>query len=343
MSQQRRHRIVSSTSASLIQDIDDEYKGWTHRLGDDESSPYHPAAKEISPEPISPDSDTPDVFEPTAEYQRNADAYDPLGTEEGITEVVEDDYDDLILRLTSGQEGNPRGTDGGKSSPKWEWNELDEFDASDDVNAEEDTSPGIVNYSSNRIALDSKAQRAAARILKESNWDPREGLSVLTEILMIHDCHAKTVSALRRLIIEVGVTPDTLAILNEIRSSWRAHGYNRIIAYDAFTKQREAKEGWLNLPWGVALHIAEKLGVQSTSEVMEFIEVCFTDWCEIGYNAFPIFAYYLKFVLSTVDAPFADTAHTAPEIARAMLTDRGEQYDLYGSPTYLELNALGFT
>ena len=46
MSQQRRHRIVSSTSASLIQDIDDEYKGWTHRLGDDESSPYHPAAKE---------------------------------------------------------------------------------------------------------------------------------------------------------------------------------------------------------------------------------------------------------------------------------------------------------
>lgn len=128
-----------------------------------------------------------------------------------------------------------------------------------------------------------------------------------------------------------------LRTLHEVRSAWRSHGYNRV--YSAFG----ARDGWANLPWGIALHITETLGVQSRSEVMEFCEVCFNDWCEVGFTEFPIFAYYLNFVVSTIDSPFADTIHAAPDIARAMLTDRGEQYDLPGNPVDQDLEYYGIT
>ena len=74
---------------------------------------------------------------------------------------------------------------------------------------------------------------------------------------------------------------------------------------------------------------------------MEFCELCFDDWCEVGFSEYPIFAYYLNFVVSTIDSPLVDTIYTAPYISRAMLTDRGEQYDLPGNPVEKDLEYYG--
>ncbi|MFS8150149.1 hypothetical protein [Vreelandella titanicae] len=220
--------------------------------------------------------------------------------------------------------------------PDWDWGELDEFDPDDD---EPEDAPAqlLLDPDHERIALHDKSQRAAAKIIKNANWEQEESLAVLTEILVYHRCHPKTIGALRELTIEHRVEPEMLIMLHEIRSAWRSHGYNRV--YSAFG----AYDGWANLPWGIALNITETLGVQSENEVMEFCEICFYDWCEVGFNEYPIFAYYLSFVVSTIDSPLSDTIHTAPYIARAMLTERGEQYDLPGNPVDKDLEYYGIS
>lgn len=337
MSQNRRHRATSSTSTLLLQDIDDELMGWPDREDGAENDPVSSTAYEVLSTSSSEHSDL--IGQQSEPEQVTSAFYPHVDRVEVADADAESDDDDAMLLMLAGDKDDEIGNVGQHQNlpSEWSWGEIDEFDSSDDADAEDDTSPGIADHSPERIALHDKAQRAAARILRDATWDPKEGLTVLTEILIQHHCHIKTIGALRELVIIVQVEPEMLGMLHDIRSAWRAHGYNRILS------QSEANDGWLNLPWGMALHITESLGVQSANEVMEFIEVCFTDWCEVGFSTFPIFAYYLNFVLSTFDAPFADTVHTTPEIARAMLTDRGEQYDLPGNPVDQDLKYLGLT
>jgi hypothetical protein len=340
VSHHRRERAAPrGQNAFLLYDIDDELEGWEN---DDEHLADGGAQEAVTPSPapeacqgVSELSGNTDggMAEPSANW--HADAQD------SAAEEVWDDDDGLFESLTATQANNSEEPEGDQEHetlyPDWDWGELDEFDPVDDEEADDSSEHITIDPAHNRIALHSKSQRAAAKIIKDANWERDEGLPVLTEILIHHHCHPKTIGALRKLTIEHRVEPEMLRTLHEIRSAWRSHGYNRV--YSAFG----AGDGWTNLPWGIALHITETLGVQSENEVMEFCGVCFNDWCEVGFPEFPIFAYYLNFVVSTIDSPLADTIHAAPDTARAMLTDRGEQYDLPGNPVDQDLEYYGIT
>lgn len=341
MSHRHRNRATPHDSnAFLLYDIDDELEGW-------EDDDYH-LTDEVSPSAEFP-STLPEMRRHDQEPPRAADSCTFKSTINGHSEVLEDrreeasdEDDDFFINLMA-----PRTKDEDSDLeedqevetlfPGWDWGELDEFDSEDDEEVDDDPTRLTIDPAHERIALHDKSQRAAAKIIKDANWERDAGLPVLTEILVHHRCHPKTIGALRELTIEHRVGPEMLGTLHEIRSGWRSHGYNRV--YSAFG----ACDGWPNLPWGIALHITETLGVQSESEVMEFCGVCFKDWCEVGFTEFPIFAYYLNFVVSTIDSPLADTIHAAPDTARAMLTDRGEQYDLPGNPVDQDLEYYGIT
>lgn len=341
MSHHRDSGAPRGNNAFLLSDIDNELRGWEddedHLAEEDDpgaaSPPVLPESGQLDPEPPEPADDH--RAEPTTDGHAEA--------KKNEGEEVWDGDDDLFISLTASRadeddiEDSEDDQDAETLFPGWDWGELDEFDPEDDEEVNDDPAHLTIDPAHERIALHDKSQRAAARIIKDANWEREAGLPVLTEILVHHRCHPKTIGALRELTIEHRVEPEMLRTLHEIRSAWRSHGYNRV--YSAFG----ARDGWANLPWGIALHITETLGVQSGSEVMEFCEVCFNDWCEVGFSEFPIFAYYLNFVVSTIDSPFADTIHAAPDIARAMLTDRGEQYDLPGNPVDQDLEYYGIT
>lgn len=333
MSHHRHSAAFRSHNSLLFNDIDDELEGRDddHLPTDTDGAPPQafPETRQHGPEPSRAADES--MVESTGHTNAQ---------ENGEEEAWEGD-DDLFISLTASRaddedtEDPEDDQDAETLFPGWDWGELDEFDPEDDEEVDDDPAHLTIDPAHERIALHDKSQRAAANIIKDANWEREEGLPVLTEILVHHRCHPKTIGALRELTIEHRVEPEVLRILHEIRSAWRSHGYNRV--YSAFG----ARDGWANLPWGIVLHITETLGVQSENEVMEFCEVCFNDWCEVGFTEFPIFAYYLNFVVSTIDAPFADTIHTAPDIVRAMLTDRGEQYDLPGNPVDQDLEYYG--
>lgn len=326
-------------NAFLLSDIDNELAGWEdgedyHSEKDDPGSACQPELLEFGQhDPEPPQTADESMAEPTSDEHA-----DTRGEEE-----VWGGDDDLFISLMASRadidDTEDLKDDQGAETlfPDWPWGGLDEFDPEENDEVNDDPAHLTIDPAHERIALHDKSQRAAARIIKDANWEREAGLPVLTEILVHHRCHPKTIGALRELTIEHRVDPEMLRTLHEIRSAWRSHGYNRV--YSAFG----ARDGWTNLPWGIALHITEALGVQSDNEVMEFCGVCFSDWCEVGFIEFPIFAYYLNFVVSTIDSPLADTIHAAPDTARAMLTDRGEQYDLPGNPVDQDLEYYGIT
>src|SRR5690625_7320885 len=67
-------------------------------------------------------------------------------------------------------------------------------------------------------------------------------------------------------------TPEELAVCHEIRLHWETGGYNRIYRYE------EAREGWPNCQWGLALRIIRDTGIYDADALMEFVEDCFEDW-----------------------------------------------------------------
>jgi len=329
------HRHPSDRSSGnngfLFDDIDDELDG--QESGDDVNN-EHALRSTLSkfdqePPPLTTANGMVEAKADVAEAQK-------CGEEDAC-----DSDDDLFLSLIATRsdvvstEATESTLEAGTLFPEWDWGELDEFDPEDDEEADEATAHLVIDPAGERIAIHDKAERAAAKIVKDANWEREEGLPVLTEILIHHRCHPKTIGALRELTIEHRVKPEMLMMLHGIRSAWRSYGYNRV--YSALG----AHDGWTNLPWGMSLHITETLGVQSEHEVMEFCELCFDDWCEVGFSEYPIFAYYLNFVVSMIDSPLVDTIYTAPYISRAMLTDRGEQYDLPGNPVEKDLEYYG--
>lgn len=333
-----RHRATPrGNNAFLLNDIDEELEGWED--GDDHISNAD-ALGAVPPSALH------ETRQHEQEPPQTADYCLTESTQRGHSEVKKDeeeawDHEDELFVSLLASNADKEDTQGiGENQhtetlfPDWDWGELDEFDPDDE---ESSNSPAqlSIDPAHERISLHDKSQRAAAKIIKNANWELEEGLAILTEILVYHRCHPKTIGALRELTIEHRVEPEMLVMLHEIRSAWRSYGYNRV--YSAFG----ARDGWANLPWGIALNITETLGVQSENEVMEFCEICFYDWCEVGFTEYPIFAYYLSFVVSTIDSPLSDTIHTAPEIARAMLAERGEQYDLPGNPVDKDLEYYG--
>lgn len=339
MSHHRHSTASRGHNAFLLYDIDNELVGWEddENYHSEEDDPGSACRLEIlqsgqhDPEPprisdVSMIEQTPDVHADTQGEEEVWDGDDDLFVSLMASRADDDDTKDLW----SDQDAETL-------LPSLDWGELDEFDPEDDEELDDDLSHPTIDSAHERIALYDKSQRAAARIIKDANWEREVGLPVLTEILVHHRCHPKTIGALRELTIEHRVDPEMLMTLHEIRSAWRSHGYNRV--YSAFG----ARDGWTNLPWGIALYITEALGVQSDNEVMEFCGICFNDWCEAGFIEFPVFAYYLNFVISTIDSPIADAIHVTPDIARAMLTDRGEQYDLPGNPVDKVLEYYGIT
>lgn len=335
--QRSYHGVSRGSTVSLFDDIDNELGGWKDDDHPADKSSLDVASPSVCQEPDYPDQEPRNVGDSTIEAEADV----PVAVLEDGAEEAWGSDDDLFTSLMATQSDESDGVDLESDQetetlfPAWDWGELDEFDSEDDAEADDASTHIVVNPAAERIALHDKVQRAAAKIIRDANWERDEGLPILTDILMHHHCHAKTIGALRELAIEHQVDPEMLSILHEVRSAWRAHGYNRVHSVLG------ARDGWANIPWGLALHITEKLGVQSESEVMEFFEICFNDWCEVGFFDFPIFAYYLMFVINTFDSPLASTIHTVPDIARAMLTARGEQLDLPGNPVDLDLEYYG--
>ncbi|HLS06223.1 MAG TPA: hypothetical protein VK036_08015 [Wenzhouxiangella sp.] len=117
----------------------------------------------------------------------------------------------------------------------------------------------------------SVAERCAADIAVKVGWSRFE-TPILVDILEHHNSHWKTKNSLEEMISNQDATPEELAVCHEIRLHWETGGYNRIYRYE------EAREGWPNCQWGLALRIIRETGIDDADALMAFVDDCFEDW-----------------------------------------------------------------
>lgn len=150
-----------------------------------------------------------------------------------------------------------------------------------------------ISKTSNRIPGEQRARQVASSLAEEAGWDLKD-LPVLIEVLVHHNCHGKTKSALRTLMIELKVTPEELLTLHEIRLYWSGSGYNRTF------RGNDACDGWPSVSWPLCLRLLRQLEADSVEEVFLFVEDCFQNWNDSPpmISAYPIFSYYLNYLIN---------------------------------------------
>lgn len=203
-----------------------------------------------------------------------------FGSSEDLEEnfpVVDDEVDSFGLRAIASGEA---------SDYDWEEYALDDdlLDSNDKYEVEE---------LPNRISPLRKARQVAEAVALEAGWEV-DDLEALIEILVHHNCHGKTRSALKALIVDWDVTPEELAVLHEVRFFWESSGYNRTF------RGNEACEGRPSASWRLCLRLVRQLQAESLEEVIIFVEDCFQNWCDSPSMvlAYPIFSLYLDYVIN---------------------------------------------
>lgn len=192
-----------------------------------------------------------------------------------------------------------------------------------------------------RLSTLDRARQVAARLAAEADWSKRQ-LPVLVEILAVHKSHGKTIAALKRLLLEDGVTPEELAIMHELRLKWGGGGYNRDY------RRNEATDGWPNVSWQQALRLLRCLNVDNADELILFIDDCFDDWChdEGLLQAYPAFVYYLDRVIENANGTtFVTAERVAPFVDYSLFPDEDGYYDtwrVHGTklPHHLQIEGL---
>ena len=167
--------------------------------------------------------------------------------------------------------------------------------AVEDETAEEELQdPG--GETSAGLTYEDRAKQEAARLAAEVGWD-RSELQPLIEILTQHRCHAKTIGAIRALLMEEHATPAELDLLVELRGIWATYGFNRVYWGD------QTKDGWQNLSWQMGLMLVRTLNCQYSDEALLFLTNTFEEW---SYDTnlitiFPNFKHYVFHILNGVD------------------------------------------
>lgn len=225
------------------------------------------------------------------------------------------------------------------------WAELDgtvsdvEFDAAGWEEVEDPTSPVDPEVlGSGRIELERRARISAARLAEGVEWLHRD-LPVLQEILTYHQCHPKTVAALRHLIPLLDVSPSELRTAFNLRIYWAEceafhRGWNGSDELSSVT--------WQNISWGLSLAIVRYLGTEDIDEIADWLHSCFEDWTRwhIRGRYHPTFHSYLVFLLDHLDKQEAIIGHRVPAYLEFELF--AEQSDaLPGSPLWQSLEAFG--
>lgn len=192
-----------------------------------------------------------------------------------------------------------------------------------------------------RLSTLDRARQVAARLAAEADWSKRQ-IPVLVEILAVHKCHGKTITALKRLLLEDDVTPAELAIMHDLRLKWGGGGYNRDYC------RNEATDGWPNISWQQALRLLRCLNVDNADELILFVDDCFDDWCrdEGLLKAYPKFIYYLDRVIENANGTaFVTAERVAPFVDYSLFNDEDGYYDtwrVHGTqlPHHLQIEGL---
>ncbi|WOD27090.1 hypothetical protein RYH70_13790 [Alloalcanivorax xenomutans] len=175
-----------------------------------------------------------------------------------------------------------------------------------------------------------KAEGIAAEIAVEAGWLKKD-IEILIEVLSYHCSHGKTRSAIRELLVEKEATPVELEILHDLRQLWGGGGYNR--SY----RRNKAEDGWPNVSWQLGLRLLRGLRVDSVDEVLLFVEDCFEEWgaSPKQLNAFPIFTYYLDYILAHMERMSERCGQPIPSyIEYQFFDDQGEGYEEWYEPGF---------
>ena len=188
----------------------------------------------------------------------------------------------------------------------------------------------------NKIDRTSKARETAATLIYDHDLSNRYE-KPLTYILLLKNCHHRTIYQLKRLFF-INASPEELVVALKIRAEWEYHGLDYC---DGASFQSEKAPG-AQISWISAVLLSRMLRTNDVDAIMSFVCDKHSEWRsrDSQYLHSPNFNYYISFLVTEFQRQVECHGDMLP-VVDGFHDDQSDNDDYIGSRKWNHLNDLG--